>query len=642
MVNIKGTIITLRDFLFDKESKIEISYNDEKYPIINFKKGRILSVPDYQREIRWQKETLLTLMNDISKGSKFIGNVILSLNDNINYDIIDGQQRLIALNMLVNYIKNKYSTQITDIDDLVKINLNCFDDFRTFQDSNYDLNNLQDELIREKVKNSDKLNQIPRLSQLYKSISESSIISNALDAQLFLRNLKLCTLNVIISNDPDSQISTEYYIDVNLKGIKLDVEDIFKGYLFAQDSSQTIRDLWVDFKETWIKFNATCGSKDVYPLTKILEHYLYCYILCKPEYKEVSINENFRIDKSCTVNNATYYGNEHVIKVIMNNTYMIEVLEGSKNYVKFLTDIVSTIDGVPECINTLLSEIQLSDRKIICNFIKKMILDKTLIVPKTLILKYYLTICNKKASKEECKYFYAIYFYQVLFMLFGDKKHDVEQIKKIARSESYYKETITVIKEFLDISKLMDSKLNALARWNSNYENEELQYKCKSLATIYNFFMLNQDQVKVTSSQDVDKFLTDTADYSIEHFITSQSQKVKCRNTELDLPNGVKKYSNYIFNYVFIPKTLNEQLANYHVKRKLALLEPKEQQALIKCDYSKMILELVKESFIEEMPNAEKANDPDFEKYWLVTFRNEFKNFTDKVVDKLIERFTNK
>ena len=188
----------------------------------------------------------------------------------------------------------------------------------------------------------------------------------------------------------------------------------------------------------------------------------------------------------------------------------------------------------------------------------------------------------------------------------------------------------------------MDSKLNALARWNSNYENEELQYKCKSLATIYNFFMLNQDQVKVTSSQDVDKFLTDTADYSIEHFITSQSQKVKCRNTELDLPNGVKKYSNYIFNYVFIPKTLNEQLANYHVKRKLALLEPKEQQALIKCDYSKMILELVKESFIEEMPNAEKANDPDFEKYWLVTFRNEFKNFTDKVVDKLIERFTNK
>ena len=42
------------------------------------------------------------------------------------------------------------------------------------------------------------------------------------------------------------------------------------------------------------------------------------------------------------------------------------------------------------------------------------------------------------------------------------------------------------------------------------------------------------------------------------------------------------------------------------------------------------------------MPNAEKANDPDFEKYWLVTFRNEFKNFTDKVVDKLIERFTNK
>ena len=44
--------------------------------------------------------------------------------------------------------------------------------------------------------------------------------------EIYLENLKKCTLNVIVSDDEDIKISTEYYIDVNLKGIKLDTEDI--------------------------------------------------------------------------------------------------------------------------------------------------------------------------------------------------------------------------------------------------------------------------------------------------------------------------------------------------------------------------------------------------------------------------------
>ena len=68
-------------------------------------------------------------------------------------------------------------------------------------------------------------------------------------------------MNVIISDDDDIKISTEYYIDVNLKGIKLDTEDIFKGYLFAQDSSKEIRTYWVELKESWLKFNVRCGCK---------------------------------------------------------------------------------------------------------------------------------------------------------------------------------------------------------------------------------------------------------------------------------------------------------------------------------------------------------------------------------------------
>ena len=89
MSNIKGTVTTLRQFLFNVESEVKTEVNGIKYPIIYFKKDRILSVPDYQREIRWQKETLFSLMNDISRGSKFLGNIILSSFGEKDFEIIE-------------------------------------------------------------------------------------------------------------------------------------------------------------------------------------------------------------------------------------------------------------------------------------------------------------------------------------------------------------------------------------------------------------------------------------------------------------------------------------------------------------------------------------------------------------------------
>lgn len=440
-------------------------------------------------------------MNDISRGSKFLGNIILSSSGEKDFEIIDGQQRLVSLNMLITYIKSHYSKQITDVDELVTINLNCFDKFSIFRAADYTLRNVE-ESIREDVKVSDKLGQIKILSELYSSISAEKILDTVAKAESFLENLERCTLNVIVSDDEDIKISTEYYIDVNLKCIKLDTEDIFKGYLFSQDSSKEIRDCWVELKESWINFNERCNCKperSVYSLTKILEHYIYCHVLSKPEYKDVSINEKFTLDSPCEVNGTKYYLGDHVIKVIRNNTYMKEVLVGSKKYINCLTEIIAADGGAPGCIRDLLKNIENNEVKIICNFIKKAILDKTLIVPKILILKYYLSICDGKAGKATCKNLYAVYFYNVLFMLFGDKKSDAENIKKIARSTEYYPEVVKAIKNFFDDGNISESRQIAIAKWNSNYENEALQYKCKSLATIYNYFRISYDSVEISS-----------------------------------------------------------------------------------------------------------------------------------------------
>lgn len=646
MSNIKGTVTNLRQFLFNVESEIKIEHNGTKHPVLYFKKDRVLSVPNYQREIRWQKETLFSLMNDISRGAKFLGNIILSSSGDKDYEIIDGQQRLVSLNMLVTYIKSQYSKQITDIDDLITIKINCFDKYDVFRMANYSLKNIPEE-NRAEVTNSDKLGQIKILSELYDSISEEKILDTVAKAESFLDNLRKCTINVIVSDDDDIKISTEYYIDVNLKGIKLDTEDIFKGYLFSQDSSKEIRKLWVELKESWIYFNSRCHSKpekSVYSLTKILEHYIYCHILSKNEYKNVSINEKFTLDTACEVNGTKYYTGEHVIKVIRNNTYMKEVLIGAKQYIKFLTEIIASDGGAPGCIRELLKKIEDNDVKIITNFIKKTILDKTLMVPKILILKYYLSICNGNASKSVCKGIYAIYFYNVLFTLFGDKKSDADNIKKISRSDRYYLEIIPAIRRFFDNRNIAESKRTALAKWNSNFDNEALQYKCKSLATIYNYFKLESNCVSISSANDVYNFLSDEETYSIEHFIVNNSGNVTYVDGIEDyiIPDETKKFGTYIFNFIFVPKNINNNVfKSYTVRQKINNLISCGRESEINCEYSKMIIDIVKNMFKDEI-NVTDLNEnekTELEKYWLVSFRHEYFKFTSLVVDKIIERF---
>lgn len=645
MSEITGTVIKLRDFLFDVDTQITIKYNGQKHPILAFAKGRILSIPDYQREIRWKKETLFALMNDISHGNKFLGNIILSSANDRDYYIIDGQQRLVSLNMLVNYIKFEYQDEINDIEKLVDIKLNCFNKFDIFQSSRYNLKSVNS-AQQTAVEESDKLNQIKSLSALYRYIGTSKIIDTPDKARIFLENLKSCQINVIVADEEDVKKSTEYYIDVNLKGIKLDTEDIFKGYLFAQDATATIRKSWVELKEAWIKFDENLASTNLsnaYPLTKILEHYMYCHVFCKPEYDMIHMDEEFLLIDECTVKGTIYYSKDHVIKVINNNSLMQEVIDGATRYVNCLNSIVEDDGGVPGCMKTYLKSIDSNERQIICNIIKKSILDKGLIVPKMLVLKYFLQIESSSASKNDCKKIFAVYFYTVLFMLFGDKKSDAEKIKKVAKSNDFYKDLISEIKTFVSASKMATTHLTAISRWNSNFENEDLQYKCKSLATIYNYFKLENNVVSVTSVDNLNSFLSNEEKYSVEHFVINKSGTIKYLDDkdEYHLPENTRQYGTYIFNFIFIPRKLNGTvLGNYSLQRKLRILKEDNNLKDIDCEYSKMIISTLDGKFngAIDVKTLNEQETEELDKYWLVTFKREYPQFTEAVIDEVVKR----
>lgn len=233
MSKIRGTTIELKKFIFDVKSDIKVFINGQPLPVFNFEKGRKLKIPDYQREIRWSKEVVIQLINDLNHKEKFLGNVIITPLGNDIFEIIDGQQRITVLMMIINYIKNKYSEEINDLENLVELDLNCFSEYKLFQNNMY-----SDDVCdadREKIVSSDKFNQRKRLNAIYKEISENSAFNTIDKTRKLLDNLLNSSINVVISEDDDVSRSTQYYIDVNLKGVKLDNEDIFKGYVFAQN-----------------------------------------------------------------------------------------------------------------------------------------------------------------------------------------------------------------------------------------------------------------------------------------------------------------------------------------------------------------------------------------------------------------------
>jgi len=62
--------------------------------LVNFcQDKRKMIIPLYQREYTWTDEKIGTLVNDIKRSNKFLGNIILDETE-FCYEIVDGQQRI--------------------------------------------------------------------------------------------------------------------------------------------------------------------------------------------------------------------------------------------------------------------------------------------------------------------------------------------------------------------------------------------------------------------------------------------------------------------------------------------------------------------------------------------------------------------
>lgn len=91
-----------------------------------------LDIPDYQRPYKWSIQNIEDLLSDITnaisdseryrKGFKYrIGTIIVHQNGNGVYDIVDGQQRIISLILIKQYLEPDFSCSILNKDFINKV-----------------------------------------------------------------------------------------------------------------------------------------------------------------------------------------------------------------------------------------------------------------------------------------------------------------------------------------------------------------------------------------------------------------------------------------------------------------------------------------------------------------------------------------
>lgn len=601
MANIFGTILSIGDFLKNETAQVTIVRGDESHAVFYLAKDRRYIIPDYQREIRWQKENLIELMSDISHRDRFLGNIILNKRSPLEYEVIDGQQRITVLLMIIYYIRNRYNQEL-DIFDTCNLEIANFDKFNILIENNFTFDNLNPD-IKAQIEDSDVFNQRQQYHELWSQFEHLDMLRTADDCDAFLSNLKRSQFNLIVNTNDTDNDSINYFLDVNLKGVKLDTEDEFKGYLFSQDSSQTIRDEWKNFKILSFKLNEISE----YSTTKLLEHYLYCSLFKVDKYRSVQFREDFSIYE-VNIEGVKHYEGEHIIKAIRNNAYMIQSLKNINKFLTIILDILNN-ESPSQSFKGLFNpnaNVDHIEKSIIHNFIKKIMRD-TNVVPKILIMKYVIEVLfgYTDNTKEDYRKIYGAYLLAVIFTVFESDK-SIKKVLGVVKDGDWYTKAVDQSKSYFSRSKISKTRITAQYKIEDFDNPENYMFRCKSLATIYNYFDINANTVRIINGKmnELKAYISDSEKFSDEHFVINKSGKysITIGDTKVThYPTEIKKYANSIFNFIFITRELNENLGNHILSEKIHILDEiiVDHPESIECEFSKMIIERCRINFSE-------------------------------------------
>lgn len=627
MSQIIGTVIEIADFLSTSSKSIVIQDQITR----ELDSGRKYIIPDFQREIRWDEEQIVELINNIGAGAKFLGNVILSETKRENgnpqslkdYEIIDGQQRITTLLMILRFIQYKYGEDLNVSGDFCSLEIQSFEGFSTLYENAFSEESAQ----LESVKKTDDLNQIPHYLYMWNAICEysqemSSFLRNKDSCKDFLDNLMGSTINVIINTSGNNSRGIKLFLDVNLKGKKLDTEDVFKSYLFSyDDSTNTFRSQWVRIKKLSSKLLVCHGrqQKNLYPLMEIIRHSFYCHLYKEKYWKNIEISKNFCLSKAATIlgdsdaEKSFHYRGEHIIDALKSKKFLKKLLQSVEDFLIMAADVLdsqSPSQGFKDYFDVEHGE-QVSSITILIahSFIRRILYDET-ILPKAILFKYFVTtLSTKQQNKDNYKWIFDVYAFNILFNLSAVKKQKEIVLSIVSEkkdSADWHLELSSAIQNFLCDTGLTRAKVAMQYKYVDDEFNEE--YLSKGLAVLYNFFTITCGRCSVKNERVLKNFLINTDTYSLEHLIINKSKKYDLGGGKTFTIQGESgKCVNSMFNFVFISESLNSDLGNQPIREKMKMISERSDE--VECEYSKKVLKLVQKYFINE-PVSQMTTQP--------------------------------
>lgn len=535
-------------------------------------------IPKYQREYKWTKEKVRTLISDINNRDKFLGNVILNKISDY-YEIVDGQQRIttIMLILLALFNKNKPATGITLSEEQGELVRYIYRDNGCYpvleNESVGDYLHLEENKLEINIEDSaDIYYQKKTFDDLYQEIDKA--LDDVADIMKFQKKVLDCQVLVLIGDTGGRQNDSieEVFLDINFKSQLLDVADIFKGYCFKNYASSSHKEL----KNDWTKVRKYIKEFEAigYQNNDTCE-YIYHYLLSRPDtYRipaDLSNNGKHYLEdkthsetKSLLLDMVSY--GEHItefIKELNDNTYIFDdICADADNY---RTDVINQ-----QMIKNILKTIMLNNNVQYYKF------------PLFMVIHYLMKNqdLRKEFSYQKLKQFVTDYYAYTFFFINGRRNKNKTAIDQTIFNELYkidsgekasdvvceiLKATSELVKihleEYRQFEVFAPDKAYALYSFMDNYSAIKNYINCVYSFPNYNKEHLlahNNDELEITWEEDGNQFT-----FSLKQL--------------LGKPNGrtyiAKKYRDSTAKYIIIPSGLNTKLGQKDIVEKIRMIE---------------------------------------------------------------------
>lgn len=577
MANLSG-IKTVREVFENKEVTIVDVPQGGRKKEIDLEKDREYIVPGYQREIRWSKDNVQILIDDLMGGGKFLGTITFSTSTVGKFEIIDGQQRITVITLLLRYL-NCVVTENKQVNNLCTIRNESFPYFNEALDYEFDYERMQqtEQRLYNLLCSTDKQNQKDFFKNIWDGITERVNLLTATQQTKLMTALLESELNVIVNEivgtDSQRKFCVDYFIDINNKSVELDSLDIIRAYAFKED--------FADMTQKWIDIQDKCNtlaSRVKYTREDLYFQYFVCRVNGEIEYKISKLSKDYKIKENVVVNGKKYASGTYIWNMFKKDSFYSGLLTELNEYLDFIEIVLATETGGADEFKAYFrtddgdyaDETRILNAHTVMNFI----LRNSDVVPKMMVMKYFLEVLRPEQVKKN-KY-RIISWIGVVANVFSMGKRDKgsEQIvgRLIQRDwanaiRMYGEKLFKEIPAEIDFGKIVKS--------DKIITTESGQYMARR------YFSMMDSCSGTNIDEDVFKNENiTTGDKNIEHFIINREytyaiyrEDGKTVDIEITTPRNFKKYIATMANYLILNSEVNTKLKNRPVYEKIEMLE---------------------------------------------------------------------